>query len=174
MELVIQTPLTTHAECPKIKSDIHRLFRFGVINMRYPVIIEKSGESSFFVSFPDIPEALTQGDTLEEALAMGRDALETALEFYFEDERTVPLPSKPKHDQLVVELSPSLWAKVLLLNEMVLQNMRPVDLARKLSVRPQEVTRLMNLKHATKIDTISSAFNAMGKTLEFVVASNHA
>jgi antitoxin HicB len=133
--------------------------------MRYPVIIEKSGESSFFVSFPDIPEALTQGETLEEALAMGRDALETALEFYFEE---------PKPDQLVVELSPSLWAKVLLLNEMVLQNMRPADLARKLSVRPQEVTRLMNLKHPTKIDTISSAFNAMGKTLEFVVASNHA
>ena len=136
--------------------------------MRYPVVIEPDG-SSFFVSFPDIPEALTQGETLEEALAMGKDALETALEFYFEDERTVPLPSKPKRGQTVVELSPSLWAKVLLLNEMVLQHIRPADLARKLSIRPQEVTRLMQLKHPTKIDTISSAFTAMGKTLEFVV-----
>ncbi len=136
--------------------------------MRYPVVIEPDG-SSFFVSFPDIPEALTQGETLEEALAMGKDALETALEFYFEDERTVPLPSKPKRGQTVVELSPSLWAKVLLLNEMVLQHIRPADLARKLSIRPQEVTRLMQLKHPTKIDTISNAFNAMGKTLEIVV-----
>jgi antitoxin HicB len=138
------------------------------MNMRYPVVIEPDG-SSFFVSFPDIPEALTQGETLEEALAMGKDALETALEFYFEDERTVPLPSKPKRGQTVVELSPSLWAKVLLLNEMVLQHIRPADLARKLSIRPQEVTRLMQLKHPTKIDTISNAFNAMGKTLEIVV-----
>ena len=137
--------------------------------MRYPVMIEKLGDSSFFVSFPDIPEALTQGKTLEDALAMAKDALETALEFYFEDERTVPLPSKLENDQLVVELSPSLWAKVLLLNEMVVQNIRPADLARRLSVRPQEITRLMNLKHSTKIDTISSAFNAMGKSLEFVV-----
>jgi Uncharacterized conserved protein len=118
--------------------------------MHYPVMIEKSGDSSFFVSFPDIPEALTQGETLEDALVMAKDALETALEFYFEDERTVPLPSKPENDQLVVELSPSLWAKVLLLNEMVVQNIRPADLARRLSVRPQEVTRLMNLKHSTK------------------------
>ncbi len=136
--------------------------------MRYPVIIEPDG-SSFFISFPDIPEALTQSETFEQALAMGKDALETALEFYFEDERTVPLPSKPKRGQPVVELSPSLWAKVLLLNEMVLQHVRPADLARKLSIRPQEVTRLMQLKHTTKIDTISSAFAAMGKTLDFVV-----
>ena len=136
--------------------------------MRYPVNIEPDG-SSFFVSFPDIPEALTQGETREEALAMGKDALETALEFYFENERTVPLPSKPKRGQPVIALSPSLWAKVLLLNEMVLQHVRPADLARKLSIRPQEVTRLMQLKHPTKIDTISNAFNAIGKTLEFVV-----
>jgi antitoxin HicB len=138
--------------------------------MRYPVIIEKSNDSSFFVSFPDIPEALTQGKTLEDALVMGKDALETALEFYFEDERMVPLPSKPKPDQHVIELSPSLWAKVLLLNEMVLQNIRPADLARRLSVRPQDVTRLMQLKHPTKIDTISNAFNVMGKKLELLVS----
>lgn len=81
--------------------------------MRYPVNIEPVDEGGFFVSFPDIPEALTQGDTLEEALIMGKDALETALEFYFEDERTVSLPSKPEPGQPVIELSPSLWAKVL-------------------------------------------------------------
>jgi len=126
-------------------------------------------ESGFFVSFPDIPEALTQGETFAEALAMGKDALETALEFYFEDERAVPLPSKPEPGQPVVDLSPSLWAKVLLLNEMVAQHVRPVDLARKLSIRPQEVTRLMRLRHPTKIDTISSALNAMGKSLELFV-----
>ena len=136
--------------------------------MRYPVNIEPDG-CGFFVSFPDIPEALTQAETMEEALIMGKDALETALEFYFDDERTVPLPSKSKRGQIVIELSPSLWAKVLLLNEMILQHVRPADLARKLSIRPQEVTRLMQLKHPTKIDTISNAFNAIGKTLELVV-----
>ena len=140
--------------------------------MRYPVNIEPTG-SSFFVSFPDIPEALTQGESFEDALIMGKDALETALEFYFEDERTVPLPSNPLPGQSIIELSPSFWAKVLLLNEMVLQHVRPADLARKLSIRPQEVTRLMRLRHSTKIDTISSAFNAMGKTLEIVVGGQH-
>lgn len=136
--------------------------------MRYPVNIEPT-DAGFFISFPDIPEALTQADTHEEALEIGKDALETALEFYFEDERTVPLPSKPEPGQAVIELSPSLWAKVLLLNEMVLQHVRPADLARRLSMRPQDIARLVQLKHPTKIDTISSAFRAMGKKLEFVV-----
>lgn len=137
--------------------------------MRYPVNIEKNG-NSFFVSFPDIPEALTQGDTLEESLDAAKDALETALEFYFDDERKVPLPSTPKEGQHFVELPPSLWAKVLLLNEMVSQKIRPVDLARKLDIRPQEVTRLMKLKHPTKIDTLSDAFSALGKHLNISVA----
>lgn len=137
--------------------------------MKYPVIIEKIGDS-FLVTFPDIQEALTQGDTIEESLDMAKDALETALEFYFEDERKVPLPSKTEKDQYFVELQPSLWAKVLLLNEMVEQKIRPIDLARKLEVRPQEITRLMKLKHPTKIDTISNAFNAMGKRIEFTIA----
>ncbi|MGD0959213.1 MAG: type II toxin-antitoxin system HicB family antitoxin [Methylomonas sp.] len=92
--------------------------------MRYPVNIEPAG-TNFFVSFPDIPEALTQGETYEEALVMAKDALETALEFYFEDERAVPLPSKPEQGLPVITLCPSLWAKVLLLNEMVLQHVRP-------------------------------------------------
>lgn len=136
--------------------------------MRYPVNIEISGDS-LFVSFPDIPEALTQGETLEESLEMAKDALETALEFYFDDERKVPFPSTLKEGQYFVELQPSLWAKVLLLNEMVSQKVRPVDLARILNIRPQEVTRLMKLKHPTKIDTLSNAFNAMGKRLDISV-----
>ena len=60
-----------------------------------------------------------EGDTQEEALLMAQDALKTALEFYFEDKRAVPVPSKPQRGQKVVELPASLSAKVLLLNEMI-------------------------------------------------------
>jgi antitoxin HicB len=74
--------------------------------MRYPVNIEPVDEGGFFVSFPDVPEALTQGDTYEDALAMAADALATALEFYTDDNRPVPLPSLPKPGQLVIEAKP--------------------------------------------------------------------
>ena len=82
----------------------------------YPVTLTPDTEDGgFVVTFVDIPEAITQGDTLPEALAAAREALETALDFYFEDKRAVPLPSKPKHGQPVVELPASLSAKLQLL-----------------------------------------------------------
>ena len=37
------------------------------------------------VSFPDIPEALTSGKSEKQALEMAKDALMTALDFYFDE-----------------------------------------------------------------------------------------
>ena len=106
---------------------------------------------------------------MNEALEMAKDALESALEFYFEDERSVPMPSIPAKDQPVIELNASLWAKVLLLNAMVTEHVRPIDLAKKLEVKPQDVTRLLRLRHPSKIDAIANALHALGKNLELVV-----
>ena len=46
---------------------------------------------------------------------------------------------------------------------MVSGNIRPVDLAKKMGITPQEVNRVIDLFHKTKIDTIQSAINALGK-----------
>jgi antitoxin HicB len=134
--------------------------------LRYPVHLEAAEEGGFVVTFPDIPEAITQGESMGDALFHASDALETALEFYFEDRRPVPAPSKPKRGQPVVELPASLTAKVLLLNEMVAQKIRPAELARRLKVTPQEVTRLTDLRHTSRIDGIAGALKALGKTME--------
>jgi antitoxin HicB len=133
--------------------------------MRYPVNLKKAKEGGFVVTFPDIPEAITQGDDREEAMEMAREALESALEFYFEAHEPVPLPSEPKRGQPVVELPPSLAAKILLLNEMARQKVRPAELARRIGTTKQEVNRLTNLRHATKIDRIDQALRALGKRL---------
>ena len=58
----------------------------------YPITLEHDG-NSYAVFFTDIPEAITQGETLEQALEMAQDALVTAMDFYFEAKRAVPLPS---------------------------------------------------------------------------------
>ncbi|MCL2297800.1 MAG: type II toxin-antitoxin system HicB family antitoxin [Proteobacteria bacterium] len=133
--------------------------------MRYPVSIEKDGDG-FMVSFPDIPEALTCGDTYEEALEMAADALVTAMDFYFEDRRPVPVPGKPERGQATIELPVSVTAKVLLLNEMLRQNISNAELARRIGSQPREVQRIVDLGHATKIDTIAKALAALGKHLD--------
>ncbi len=130
--------------------------------MRYPIKLEPD-TGGYVVSFPDIPEALTQGDTKEEALSMGLDALVTAFEFYFEDNQKIPLPSDITGDH--VEVPPSITAKVLMLNAFINSGLTRVELASRMGIKKQEVTRLFDLKHSTKIDTIHSALNAMGKRL---------
>ena len=137
--------------------------------MKFPVTLTPD-DGAFVVTFADIPEAITQGDTEDEALKAAHDALETALDFYFEDKRAVPAPSKAKRGQHLVELSASMSAKVLLLNEMVTQNIRPVELARRLNTTPQEINRLTNLRHTSRIDGIAAALQAMGKSLELRVS----
>ncbi len=135
----------------------------------YPVNLRKDGRF-ILVTFPDIPEAITQGNDRAHALKMAKEALELAMDFYFEDRRQVPSPSKPRRGQAVVELAPSLAAKVLLLNEMLRQKVRPAELARRIGTTPQEVNRLTNIRHTTRIDRVDTALRALGKRLLVRVA----
>ncbi len=50
--------------------------------MRYPVTLTPAPEGGYVVSFVDIPEALTQGETVAEAMEAAKDALLTAFDFF--------------------------------------------------------------------------------------------
>ena len=124
----------------------------------YPARVARDG-GGYLVTFPDIPEAMTGAKERVEAIKLAADALTTAMDFYFEDRRPVPMPSPLKKGQVAVDLPASVSAKVLLLNEMIAQGKRPAELARLMNARPQEVTRLVDLHHPTKIDTIAAALS---------------
>lgn len=135
--------------------------------MRYPVKFEHD-ETGWAVFFPDIPEAMTGGQTRAEALEMAQDALVTAFDFYFEDRQRIPDPSDT--GEAFVEVPASVAAKILLLNAIVERGITNAELARLTGTRPQEMTRVLDLHHATKIDTIQAALRALGKTLELSAA----
>lgn len=54
---------------------------------------------------------------------------------------------------MTVALPVATSSKVLLLNEMLRQHVRPVILAKRLGTTPQEVNRIIDLQHNTKIDS---------------------
>ena len=58
----------------------------------YPAIFHKAEEGGFWVSFPDIPECLTQGDDMQQAYEMAVDALGLALTAMEE----IPKSSEPE------------------------------------------------------------------------------
>lgn len=132
---------------------------------RFPASVTPNGVGGFIASFRDVPEALTEAPTIEALRESALDALVTAVEFYIEDRRPFPVPSDVQPGDLVVELPPSVAAKILLLNAMIETNTRPADLARKLGISRQAVSRLTDLHHATKIDAVDRALRAMNRRL---------
>ena len=84
--------------------------------LRYPARFQPFEEGGFVVTFRDIPEAITQGDTIDEALLMAADALAAAMDFYFDDPRPVPTPSGVEEGEQLVALSESMSEKVLAFN----------------------------------------------------------
>lgn len=60
-------------------------------------------DGTILVSFPDIPEALTDGETEKEAMAQAKDCLIAALGGYVAARRPIPRPSRA-HGRPVIAL----------------------------------------------------------------------
>ena len=60
----------------------------------YPAIFHKAEEGGFWISFPDIPECLTEGDDLQQAHEMAVEALGLALVNRKEEKEEIPVPSE--------------------------------------------------------------------------------
>lgn len=137
--------------------------------MKYPATFTPD-TGGFVVTFRDIPEAITQGDDEADAMDMAKDVLISAMEIYFDEKRQVPAPSALQPGERLVPLPASIAVKVLLLNQMLEQNVIPSELARRMDTTRQEVNRLIDLKHTTRIDRIEDAMAALGRELELSVA----
>jgi antitoxin HicB len=68
----------------------------------YPVHLKPSSEGGFVVTCRDVPEAITQGDTLQEALDEAADALDEALQGRIEDGEDIPPVSRARKGEYLV------------------------------------------------------------------------
>lgn len=61
----------------------------------YPALFHKAEEGGFWISFPDIPECLTQGEDMAQAYEMAVDALGLALTCREKERQPFPDVSDP-------------------------------------------------------------------------------
>ena len=132
----------------------------------YPVILEAQPEGGFVVTFPDVPEAVTQGEDEQEAVLYAVDALETALSFYVEARKPLPVASKPKRGQRTVRPSALEGAKLGVYQAMTEQGIKKAELARRLGWHMPQVDRLFDLRHASRLDQIEAAARVLGRHRE--------
>jgi hypothetical protein len=60
----------------------------------YPAIFHEAEEGGFWVSFPDLPECLTEGDNMQQAYEMAVEALGISLISRKEDREIIPKPTE--------------------------------------------------------------------------------
>ena len=139
--------------------------------LAYPVKLETEGGNSVLVSFPDIPEALTEDSTKREALAEARDCLVAALGGYIEGRRDIPRPS-PGRGRPLVALPALVAAKIALYRAMRERGLGNAALAKQLGTVEGTVRRLLDLDHRSHIGQVEAALHVLGQRL--VVATRAA
>ena len=141
-----------------------------MVNLHYPVHLKAAEEGGFVVTFPQVPEAVTQGDDEEDALLRAVDALETALSFYIDAGRDLPSAGKAKRGQRSVRPSALASIKLVIYQTMRDQGVKKSELARRLGWHMPQVDRLLDLNHASRLDQAEAALASLGSRLEISVA----
>jgi len=73
---------------------------------RYTVVFEPAEEGGYVVTVPALPGLVTEGDTLEEARAMAKDAIRGYLETLRKHDEEIPLEQgEPVTERILVSLS---------------------------------------------------------------------
>jgi antitoxin HicB len=137
----------------------------------YPVSLITDG-NSIIAEFPDVPEALTAGCDKDNALAWAQDALVVALSGYLEEGQDIPQPSKLRKGQFSVALPPLVATKLAIYQAMREQNIKQLELARRLHCDARQVRRLLDLDHHSTLEQLDDALHALGKRLVVGIQPN--
>ena len=135
----------------------------------YPCQLTPDEDGGFVATFPDVPEAITDGDDRAEALAMAEDALATALAGYVHEKWEIPTPSKPADGQFSVPVPSVVAAKLALYSAMRAQRITKVELAERLGVSESAVRKLTNPDHRSHMSQVQRALREVGRRLKVEV-----
>ncbi len=127
----------------------------------YPATITEFAPGDLVVRFPDIPEAITGGETVEESLSLAADALEEAILAYLAHGRPIPEPRRAKKGEYAVVLDPATAARVMLIRAMAEQKLSKVALAARMNQNEKVVRRILSGKNASFRLTLA-ALRAVG------------
>ncbi len=128
----------------------------------YPATLRRDRAGRYVVRFPDLPEALTDGATRDEALAEASDCLSEALMGRIADGEPIPRPSPLSRGRHAIAPDAAVALKVALHQIAAEERLGPSALARRLRVDNKEARRLLDPRHPTKLPRLAAALDALG------------
>ena len=137
-----------------------------MMTFAYPAILERGDEPGIVVAtFPDVPEAITEGDGPEDVRQMAADALGTALLAYVRAGRALPRPGRAGAGRELVAVEPDVAAKLAVLLAFAESGLTQREFARRLGKDEREVRRILDPMHPTKIGALDTALRILGRRL---------
>ncbi len=131
----------------------------------YAVKLTRAREGGFVVTCRDLPEVVTQGEDMDDALEQASDAMAEAFAMRIDDGLDFPVPSAPKRGEHKASPPVEMVAKAALYVTMREAGLTKTELARKLAVNEKEVRRMLDPHHGTRLPNIDKAIRALGKKL---------
>ena len=132
----------------------------------YAVTLERA-DGQVIVRSDRFPEMFTYGDDREDALHAARDALIESLVGRIRDREDIPEGLDPAEidpaNEETLPLPTQIELKVSLYREMRRQGVTKAELARRLECNQKQIDRLLDLRHASRLDQIDQAYTALGK-----------
>lgn len=129
----------------------------------YPAIFTTDVDGRVVVSFPNFPNAHTDGRDSTEALEEAIDCLGSSIALAMADKAEVPKPSRLKRGHKLVPVPLWIVGKLGLYWAIREAGISQSELARRLKVRETVVRRMLDPNHDTKAEKIQSALEALGK-----------
>ena len=132
----------------------------------YPAILTPDTEhGGFVVTFPDVPEGITQGDDIPEALKQAADCLDEAVAGRIRRHEPIPEASAVGPDQYAISLPISTGLKAALYLALQQAKITQSELAAHLHCDEQEVTRLLDPRRTANLSRLELALKALGYQL---------
>lgn len=122
------------------------------------------------VTCRDFPEAITQGETIEDALTEAADALEEAIAARTDDGRDIPAPSAAKRGERLVSVPPSMALKAAVYLAVREAGISNSEFARRLRLDEKEARRILDPHHPTKLPRVEEALSVLGRHVELALA----
>ena len=129
----------------------------------YPVILtEDKDDGGYVVTCRDLPEAITQGDTIEEAIEAAADALDEAICGCINYGRDIPEPSAKQTGERLASVPVTTALKAAAYTRFRESGQTKVAIAKSLDLKESEVRRILDPRHGTKAATLERFIRALG------------
>ena len=135
-------------------------------NFVYPALFTPDAQvGGFVVTFPDVPEAVTQGEDVPDALQQAADCLEEAIAGRIRRGACLPEASPVGPGHFPVPLPARTAAKAALYSVIHDAGLTPGEIAVHLRCDEDELRHLLDPRHASELSRLEAALAALGQQL---------